>query len=153
VALTRRMSGTEWQIVARKGSRPPGTPEGAQWASFPSYALGDHGTVAFLGRLLKPKAGTPNPANVTGANDVGLWFALPGEEPRLLLREGDALGEGSDAKRVRNFIALTAVSGSPAQRRAFSADGDHLVIKLFATDGTQHLLLITLPAPQRPREQ
>ncbi len=87
--------------------------------------------MAFLGKLKVPEIGEPNPAGVTNANDVGLWVALPGEEPQLLLREGDVI----EGKRVRCFIALTAISSSSAQRRTFTSDGRALLIRVNATDG------------------
>ena len=67
--------------------------------------------------------------------------ALPGGQRHLLLREGDTLG----MKTVRSFAARNAVSGSPTQRRTSSPDGRRLMIRLTATDGSQHLLRVQLP--------
>jgi hypothetical protein len=141
--LARRAPGPAWQIIAREGSQPPGTPAGARWASFTGYGFGDDvATLAFIGKLHVPKAGEENAASVTTANDFGLWFAPPGEPATLLLREGDAL----EGKTVRSFTVLSPASGSPMQRRGFSSDGRDLIIRVIATDSSQHLVHIRLPA-------
>jgi len=142
VALTRRLGTSGWEIIASEGAHPPGTPTGAEWATISSYAIGDaNPAVAFVGKLRVPRTDQPNPAGVTRANDMGLWVALPGQGPQLLLREGGALG----TKTVRSFVALSTVSGSPTQRRTFSPDGRLLIIRVTATDGSQHLLQVQLP--------
>jgi hypothetical protein len=144
-ALIRQFAGEDREIVARVMSRPPLDYRGPHWASISSYALGgDHGTLAFVGKLRAGLSAGFEGAKVTAANDSGLYISLAGAAPRLILQEGDEIGDST----VRSFASLTAVSGSTAQRRSFSADGSKLLIRVVAKDGTQHLLHVALPSIQ-----
>ena len=129
-------------LVAREGAQPPEAPVGAQWKSFTSLALpeGARGPL-FVGTMHSKTAGvSPGPGNITAATDVGLWATDSTGALRLLLQEGEDIG----ASKVKTFIVLSSVTGSPAQKRSFNSGGSVLV-KVTDLLGAQHLLHIAVP--------
>ncbi len=111
------------EIVAREGAATaePGAP---MLDRIESISLVD-GEILFTARL---EGGTPK---VTDANNAAAFRIWNGGSTQHVVREGDALG----ATTVRSFKLLTAVPGSPGQKRAHAA-GVATFLALLA-DGTQ----------------
>jgi hypothetical protein len=131
--LWREGESGNFTLVARKGAEPAGVP-GAQWASFTSVALPEERGPLFTAKL------RIGPGGVTSGNDVGLWAVDSAGTLHLIAREG-ALIEG---KTLRKFTILSAVAGSPAQRRSYNAKGA-LIYRAYFIDGSQALLRVQLP--------
>ena len=130
-------------LIAREGSRPPGTASGATWRSFRSLALADaaNGPV-FLADLTVPSPGKPNPAKVTPKNNTGIWAIDSAGDLRLIVREGD-LFPGTTLS-IRALGLLGKVSGSPAQTRSFNARGE-LIYRASLSDGSEAIVRARLP--------
>jgi hypothetical protein len=125
-------------ILAQEGTPAPDAPPGALWKSFTSVAVTDYYGVLILGTMAQGSGG------ITAANDTGLWSIDPSGVAHLVLQEGTTVLRG---KTVKSFVALTAVSGSPGQTRAFR-DGNLLAVKVTFTDGHQAVVALELPQVQ-----
>ena len=129
------------RLVAREGAQPPEAPAGAQWSAFTSFAMPEGRGPLFVATM-RSKTGSASPGSggITTANDIGLWATTSFGALKLLLQEGDLIG----AATVKTFTVLTNVTGSPAQTRSFSNNGNVLV-RAIDTTGAQHLLQIAVP--------
>jgi hypothetical protein len=136
-----------FHLLAREGAQLPGVPEGAMWSTFTSVAFPDepYGPL-FTAKLAVGPHGKAGPGGITDATDEGLWAVDSSGELRLLVREGqEVIVEGSGTPKVLgSFTALSAVPGSPAQRRSFAGDGQ-IVYRAFFTDGSQAVVKVQLP--------
>ncbi|MHA3771210.1 beta strand repeat-containing protein [Verrucomicrobiota bacterium sgz303538] len=134
------------RLLAREGAQPPGVPQGARWSSFTSLALseGPYGPL-FTAKLVGGAKGK-GPGKITSANDQGLWAVDSKGELQLVVQEGQEVNvEGSTTpKTLKSFTVLSAVPGSPAQRRSFAGDGQ-IVYRALFTDGTQAVVKVQLP--------
>jgi hypothetical protein len=136
-------NGGSLNLIAREGAQPPGVPAGAKWTSFPSLALPDGAAgPAFIGKLLVPKAGQPNPAGVAAANSTGVWAIDSSGTLQLIARTGD-LFDGQ--RKITELTLLGNVPGSPSQRRSFSGDGRNIIYRVTLADGAQHIVGVLLP--------
>lgn len=134
-------------LLAMEGAQPPGVPDGASWAEFTSIGLpAAEGGPLFTARMVAGSKRKPGPGGVTNDDDQGLWAVDSLGELRLLVREGEAVVAGTDDERktVKGFSVLTAVTGSPMQRRSFDAAGRIAYLADF-TDGSQAVMQVQLP--------
>ncbi|MHA3771208.1 DUF7453 family protein [Verrucomicrobiota bacterium sgz303538] len=134
------------RLLAREGAQPPGVPEGVRWSSFTSLALseGPYGPL-FTAKLVGGAKGK-GPGKITSANDQGLWAVDSKGELQLVVQEGQEVNvEGSSTPKIlKSFAVLSAVPGSPTQRRSFAGDGQ-IVYRALFTDGSQAIVKVQLP--------
>ncbi len=135
-------TGVWWQpdggaltLLAGEGAQAAECPTGAVWSSFTSLALpgGTTGPL-FVARLLPGKGG------VKAMSDYGLWAVDNAGALRLLVREGATL----DGRTVKIFTVLKATSGSAGVARAYTNNGDVVLLVNF-TDATQSIVEIAVP--------
>ena len=119
----------EAKLIARKGHAAPGA-EGKTFQEFKSLSLIDGRGPLFT-------------ASLSSGNEYGCWAADANGMLELLLLTGDVVG----GKSVRSFDVLTAVPGSPGQRRASveTAHGPAVIFRVEFTDHTQGIATVTLP--------
>jgi uncharacterized delta-60 repeat protein len=122
------------QLLAREGSIAPGTT--GSWHSFTSIAAptGDMGPLFVATLALNDTAG------VNAANASGLWGLDSRGQVRLLFRNGQPL----EGITVRKFFVLDGAGTAFGGPRSFNDEGK-VVIRVMATDGTQHLVGIQMP--------
>jgi hypothetical protein len=107
-------SGT-MQLIAREGDVAPGAPSDVVFGQFDanSYVLNANGQIAFLGRLTG--------ANVTTANDVGIWATDSTGELQLIAREGDQFEVGSgDVRTIRELMFFTGTGNADSRPSGFN---------------------------------
>ena len=104
--------------VARTGSQAPGTPPGAEFASFSNILLNDAGGVALRATLATGSGG------VTNANNEGIWAPDGAGGLRLAARRGD-LVEGLLGVSFRSFEfpVLNNLGDVAFQARLLDEDG------------------------------
>jgi hypothetical protein len=76
-------------------------------------------------------------------NNAGLWATDSTGQTRLLVREGDLIGD----KYLRKLSVLGAVAGSPGQRRAWTS-GDtsaQVIYRATFTDGSTAIVSTAVP--------
>jgi len=130
VGLWRHVGGV-LHLVARKGDAAVGI-AGATFASFRSIALPSRRGVAFVAAFASSTEVTSRARN---AKQLGFWAQDTSGELRLLLREGQPLGD----KVVRRFSVLSRVLKSPGQGHSYSADG-RFVARVSFTDHTEAIV-------------
>lgn len=96
-------------LVARAGDAVPGMASGVKWKRFVQFASL---TKLAVGELALFVADITGPG-INATNDRGLWLLLENGDLRLLLREGDGIGDNSGAT-IRNFnrIAVHPIGGT-----------------------------------------
>jgi hypothetical protein len=133
------------EVLARRGTQAPGTPDGVTFNQFEAVpaAINGPGQVAFTATL----SGT----GVVLANDRGLWAGTPGNLS-LIAREGDMVdvdpGEGEILKTISTFsFANGYIFNTPAESAsaAFS-DAGQIAWQAQFTDATRAIFLTTLPS-------
>jgi hypothetical protein len=125
-------------LLAQGGAadQPPGTPTGAQWASFTSLAIaGGTGNGPIFSATLRPGSG-----GVTSRTDAGVWGVASDGSLRLLFRTGDSI----DGKTLKSYVTLTAATGSTGVPRWFNATGQLVWVATF-TDGSTAVVVTALP--------
>ena len=130
------MHGETLSLVAREGTPAAGV-AGGVWSKFQSLALPDGSAGPLFVATLRSKPATRK-------SSTGLWAVDSSGAPQLLLRTGGEVQVGAEAKGLRDFTALNAVSGSPAQTRSFNSAGQ-LIYRALFTDGTEAIQTIALP--------
>jgi hypothetical protein len=135
-AIVSNAPGGTLAIVAQEGTQAAGAPTGAVWKSFTSVSLPGGGAGALIYGSMKQGAG-----GITSSTDKAVWSADSSGTMHLVLQEGVTEIGG---RVVKSFAALKAVSGSPAQTRAFNSSGD-LVAKVTFADGDQAVVHLPLP--------
>jgi hypothetical protein len=103
----------------------------------PGGTCGPIFTATLLHRRVRPQG---PPVATNAANDVGLWAVDSTGGTRLLLREGDPLGE----RTVKSFQVLKAAGCAPGVTRNFNANAE-IAVLVTATDNTTHILKVLVP--------
>ena len=121
-------------LVARQGSQAPGCPTGATFSTFTELALGDQGGatnkggVIFLGTL-----NTNATANVTSANNTGVWAVDTSGDLQLIVRTGDIL----DGKVITALSFLPGPLYVNGNSRSFTqGTGDLVYLATFSDKST-----------------
>jgi hypothetical protein len=124
------------QLVARKGSPPPGA-AGTKIKAFQSVSVLEGRGPMFTAKL--SSAGS----RVTAANDQGLWATDSSGALQLIVREGDQVA----GKTLRTFKLLDAIPGSPGQRRSWTTSDPAatLIYLAYFTDSTSAIVTTTVP--------
>lgn len=156
IGYARLLYASTSEVIAREGGAVPGV-EGAKWSQFLSLALPDgkeegiggplgiapaNGPI-FLARIVADSSAA-EPANITPANDVGVWAVDGNGDLRLLLREGDTVKVNGVDKQVRSMTLLNSVSGSRDVSRSFNDRGE-VVLKARFTDNSEAVLTLRMP--------
>lgn len=105
-------------LVAREGDAAPGTTAGTVFGQFDanSYTLNVLGQTAFLGRLTG--------ADVTTANDVGIWATDQAGTLQLIAREGDPLEVGpGDTRIIQELLFFTGTGNGDSRMSGFNELG------------------------------
>ncbi len=123
-------------LLARESDEPPDA-TGTKWASFTSLAVLEGRGPMFTAKLLSAAT------RVTTANDAGFWAPDSTGALRLILRTGDTI----DGRKLKSFMLLGAVSGSPGQRRAWtSSDAEaRVVYRASFTDRSSAIVTTAVP--------
>jgi hypothetical protein len=142
----RNDEGIWWQkgasplhLVARESGPAPGvgnrTGRGV-FNSFTSLAMpeGEDSAPLFTATMKRGLGG------VLASNDTGLWAVDSTGKTVLVLREGQKL----EGKTIRSFKSISAVRGSPAQRRSFNSDRQ-IACQITFTDRTQGVVVFSVP--------
>ena len=121
-------------LVAREGDAAPGTTSGTVFGQFDvnSYTLNVLGQTAFLGRLTG--------ADITTANDVGIWATDQNGTPQLIAREGDPLEVGpGDTRTIKELMFFTGTGNGDSRMSGFNELGQLAFWARFA-DNTESIL-------------
>ncbi len=137
--------GSGLALVARAGSKAPGTGAGVNFASnFDKLVLNDAGQTAFLAGLTG--------SGVTGSNYGGLWATDLDGLLHLIVREGDLFDVDPDPLiddlRTIRFVGLAATNSfeNDGLGTGFN-DAGQLAFSLSFTDGSQGIFVATIPEP------
>lgn len=131
--LWHRPAGGALTLLAQGSKRPPGLPAAAQFRAFTSLAISEKGPL-FAATLL------PGKGRVTAANAKGVWGADSAGTLRLLFRTGQKVG----GKTVRDFTALTSVTGSLGTTHSFNTQGT-VAWRATFTDGSTAIVKTKAP--------
>lgn len=123
-------------LLARENATAPES-GGAKFFRFQSLAFAAQRGPVFAAQL---KAGT---GRVSAASAAGLWAVDSTGQLRCLMRANDAVDFGGFSRILSSFSVLRAVTGSPAQQRAFA--GSKGLVRAVFTDGSSALLEVTVP--------
>jgi hypothetical protein len=126
----------ELQLIARQGSPAPDLEADAKFAKFNQLVLPVTGGPLFVA--------TVSGAEITSANNLGLWAADASGGVELLLRKGDQLEIDGQARTVASFSVFTAALGITGQSRHFNDRGDAACL-VECTDGTQAIMRFRRP--------
>jgi hypothetical protein len=130
------------EVIAREGSPAPGT-DGAKFKFFNGVSA----------RISQGQSASVQPQQVGGtiftarfaggssSSNMGAWWLPPGQtSPILLVRKG---GEGfGPGEKIKNFILLQALSGSPGHGRG-QIDADKALLQVTLSSGKQAQVLAT----------
>lgn len=105
-------------LIAREGDAAPGVPAGTVFGQFDnnSYSLNVLGQTAFLGRVTG--------ADITTANDVGIWATDQSGALQLIAREGHSLEVGpGDTRIIKELMFLTGTGNGDSRMSGFNELG------------------------------
>jgi hypothetical protein len=132
-------------LVAREGDPAPGTSAGTVFAD---GLAGDYLPYMNDAGLLVFKASLAGPG-VTTANDEGFWAMLGDGTLQMLFREGDELEVRPGDFRTlsfANYFPRVPTGGQDGRQRILNNYGE-LAVSAGFTDGTQAILVFTIPEP------
>ena len=115
--------------IALEGNAAPGAGAGVNFNGFSNLTINANGQIAFLGTLIG--------ADVTTANDGGIWATTVSGELRLIAREGSPLAPG----QVGSVSGLYFAGGSnneDGQRSGFNDRGELAFLATYV-DGSSRI--------------
>jgi hypothetical protein len=130
------------EVIAREGSLATGT-NGAKFKSFQGVSIqGLHNQgPSVLGQSMGGTIFTARLAGAKASENMGAWWLPPGSASAMLLvRKG---GEGfASGEKIKNFILLQSLSGSPGHGRG-QIDADKALLQVTLSGGNQAQVLAT----------
>jgi len=133
--------GSGQALIARTGSRAPGTTAGVNFSGFGFVALNGVGQIAFVGALTG--------AGVTSSKDEGIWATGYNGLLRLVVRKGDLLDVSNNplSLDLRTISSLKMFYGSLDEdgRGTSFNDRGQLAFRASFTDGSAGNFVATIP--------